>query len=1044
MRPRHLAPILAWLAALTGVPARAGGPSVEFNRDVRPILAGACFRCHGPDHAQRKAGLRLDTEEGARADLGGRRAVVPGDTEASELLQRLDAEDLDERMPPVKSGLSLSSGQIETLRQWIAQGATWQPHWSLIAPRRSEPPPVHHPDWPITPLDRFILARLERVGLAPSAPAEPVSLIRRVTFDLTGLPPTPGEVDAFLADPTPEAYERAIDRLLSSPRFGERMARRWLDAARYADTNGYQSDGERTMWRWRDWVIDAYNENKPFDVFTVEQIAGDLLQNPRLDQIIATGFNRNHRGNGEGGIIPEEYAVEYVADRVETTATAWLGLTLLCARCHDHKYDPFTQTDFYRIFAFFNNVPEKGRAWKYGNSPPVVASPTRWQQTALAQLEARLAEADRRFAALSKDLQTAQAPWESGLSGKTGPDPLEGWSDERGRVVDARLRDRNEAGVSFFGSPSLLAEGARFDGQCWAELSAKASAPAALGYFDSFTLAARVRPDDERGGVLLSKLKDEDRGTGYSLTYSQRKVGVNLVQRWLDDAIRVEVDAPSEPGPFSLAVTYDGSRTADGIKVYIDGRERPIRVLLDELNQSFDVTEPFRIGSGVSPDSRFRGVIGDVLVYKRALGPDEVASLSERKSVRQIAAIETTERTHAQAAKIRGCFLERFAPEAIRRAVTNLQALSDERARMIASYPTTMVMQEGPARPAHVLLRGVYDRPGLSVTPGVPSRLPPLPKGAPANRLGLARWLVDPANPLPARVAVNGYWAMLFGTGIVKTAEDFGVQGEPPSHPELLDWLATEFVASGWDVKAIVRLLVTSATYRQSTRVTPGLTEIDPENRLLARGARFRLSGEMIRDQALMAGGLLVERLGGPSVRPYQPEGLWKELTEAAEYFPSKGPDLYRRSLYTFWKRTIAPPFMAAFDANARDRCVVRESRTNTPIQALNLMNDVTFVEAARGLAERVIKSGGPTAEERVRLAFRLATSRPPSFDEQAVLLKELRDNLDHFRAEPAEARGLVCQGESARDPELDEEEVAAYTVVASLVLNLDEALTKE
>jgi mono/diheme cytochrome c family protein len=1031
-------------AALLGPSARAEDPArIEFNRDVRPILAGACFRCHGPDKAKRKAQLRLDTEDGARADLDGRHAIVPGNLGASALWERISSDDPDERMPPKDSGLSLTPAQREALRKWIEQGAAWQPHWSLIAPKRPALPSVARRDWPRNAVDRFILARLESERLAPSPEAGKSTLIRRVTLDLTGLPPTPAEVDAFLGDPSPDAYPRVVERLLHSPRFGERMAKRWLDAARYADTNGYQSDGERTMWRWRDWVIDACNQNKPFDVFTVEQIAGDLLPNATREQVIATGFNRNHRGNAEGGIIPEEYAVEYVADRVETTAFAWLGLTLGCARCHDHKFDPVSQADFYKFFAFFNNVPERGRAVKYGNSPPVIASPTRAQEAALADIDAKLAAAERRFAMLEPVLSASLAEWEQ----STAAGPPSDWSDPSGRVVHLGFDGLDSEG--FRGGAPVFDAGrvgrsAVLDGRRWVELPDAAD----FGFLDAFTLAAWIRPVDDRAvaGTVISRLKDDDQGEGYSVTIEKGKVRVNFVKRWLDDALRVEADAALSPGRWShLTVTYDGSRVAEGVRVYLDGAPRPVRAVLDELNQSFKTTGPLRIGAGVGSDTRFRGRLDDVQVFRAVLSDAEVAMLATPEGPAAIAAIPPGERTPAQRAKLRACFLDRFATDAVRQVHRERLALRSEMERLVASFPTTMVMKESPAlRETFVLIRGAYDRRGPRVSAGVPASLPPLPKDAPANRLGLGRWLVDPANPLTARVAVNGYWSMLFGTGLVKTAEDLGVQGEWPSHPELLDWLATEFTSSGWDVKAILRAIVTSATYRQESKASPALHERDPENRLLARGPRFRLPAEMIRDQALMVGGLLTERLGGASVRPYQPDGLWGDLAESKDYGQSHGPDLYRRTLYTFWKRTVAPPFLSTFDAATRDRCVVRESRTNTPLQALNLMNDVAFIEAARGLAQRIMTDGGASPDARLSLAFRAATARRPTANELDVLLHDFHDHLAHFHADPAAARDLVRQGESRRDPALNDCELAAYTAVASLILNLDETLTKE
>jgi hypothetical protein len=1032
---------LLFIGLLPGPAAAAdGGLPVEFNRDVRPILSENCFQCHGPDKGKRKANLRLDSEADALADRDGRRALVPGDPGRSLLYHRITAAD-DERMPPAKSGKRLTAHQVELLRRWIEQGAKWQKHWSLIPPARPPLPAVRDASWPRNSIDHFILARLEQEGLRPSPEADRVTLLRRVTLDLTGLPPTPAEVDAFLADASPEAYEKAVDRLLASPRYGERMAVRWLDGARYADTNGYQSDGERFMWRWRDWVIDAFNGNMPFDRFTVEQVAGDLLPDPTLGQQIATGFNRNHRGNAEGGIIPEEYAVEYVVDRVDTTATVWLGLTLGCARCHDHKFDPFTQRDFYRLFAFFNNVPERGKAIKFGNSPPVLRAPTPDQQRELRDLERRLTAAEERWAGLAPDVAAAQAEWERSPHGAS---PLP-WAPEEGLAAHFSLDGDGAPGKFQDGDPAYAAgrvgQAARFDGRRFVD----AGNVGDFGFYDKFSCAAWVYTDGEHGGTVLSRMTDLPQADGYSLGLHGGRVEVHLVKRWLDDALRLETEDRLPPRQWHhLLMTYDGSRVAAGVKVYVDGRPARLKVLLDDLNQSFESKEPFRIGAGGGPEGRFQGLIDDVRVYRGALPAEDAELLATTDTADAIAAVPPEQRTPPQAHKLRAYFLERAGPERLRQAHEEVVRLRRQKAELVESFPTTMVMEELPVpRDAFVLVRGQYDRHGEKVTAGVPASLPPLPAGAPANRLGLARWLVDPANPLTARVAVNRYWQAYFGTGLVKTGEDFGSQGEWPSHPGLLDWLATEFVRTGWDVKAMQRLIVTSATYRQSSRLTPALLQKDPDNRLLARGPRFRLPAEMIRDQALAASGLLVERVGGPSVKPYQPAGLWRELADMT-YVPGKGPDLYRRSLYTFWKRTVAPPEMITFDAAGRETCIVRETRTNTPLQALTLMNDVTFVEAARVLAERVMREGGTTPEGRLTLAFRLATGRPPRTAELKVLVEDLRGQLAQYRRDPKAALQLTSAGEYRRNDKLDSGELAAYAAVANLILNLDEVITRE
>ena len=864
--------------AVVSIAAFAGDsrPAVDFNRDIRPILSDTCFTCHGPDEATRQVDLRLDTREGLYEDRGGYRVVVGRDLDNSRLFQRISTEIEVARMPPPKSQRKLTPSQIELIRRWIEQGAIWERHWAFVGPDRPKPPKVRNQDWPDNEIDVFVLERLEREGLAPSAAADRGRLIRRVTLDLTGLPPTPAEVEAFLRDTAPNAYERVVDRLLASPRYGERMAWRWLEAARYADTDGYQTDGERFMWRWRDWVIGAFNSNMPFDQFTVEQIAGDMLAEATLEQKIATGFNRNHRGNAEGGIIAEEYRVEYVVDRVDTTSTVWLGLTTGCARCHDHKYDPIRQKEYYELFAFFNNVPEQGRSIKHGNSPPVIAAPTPSQQALLRGLEHRVKAAEEKFTAMTPKLGAVQSGWEKSLrvgapidwtivEGLAANYPLDGdianTGGEHGKdeVPKARFHD---------GEPNFVAgrfsEAASFDGRRYIDCGDVAK----FGYLDKFSLGAWIRPSGGEGAIL-SRVADTDEAEGYSLYLEDGKIRLDLSKRWLDDALRVETEDGLSPGWHHVMATYDASRVASGVKIYVDGKPVKLRVLLDGLNQTFHINEPFRIGAVGGTKGRFHGYIDDVRVYARALEADEVAIVAHPDSITDIARTTPEKRTPAQRIKIGRYFLEELAPEPIRRTWQDLSELRQEKVRLLESIPTTMVMKEmKQPRDTFVLLRGAYDKPGEQVQAGLPAFLPPLPTGEENDRLGFARWLVDRSNPLTARVTVNRFWQMYFGRGLVETVENFGSQGELPTHPELLDWLATEFMRTGWDVKAIQKTIVTSTTYRQSSKVTGELLKRDPENRLLARGPRFRLSSEIVRDQTLAVSGLLVERLGAPPCGP--------------------------------------------------------------------------------------------------------------------------------------------------------------------------------
>jgi len=1048
----HWGTELAEAAGAAPAPPATPERTVDFAREVRPILAGNCFSCHGPDEGSRQRDLRLDVEEGPLADRApfGGAVVVPGAADGSPLFHRITAADAAERMP--RGADALSDDEIETIRLWIDQGAEWQTHWAFVPPARPAPPAVADADWARNPIDGFVLARLEGEGLAPSPEADRATLLRRATLDLTGLPPTPGELAAFLNDDSPDAYEKAVDRLLGSPRYGERMAVEWLDAARYADTNGYQTDGERSMWRWRDWVIDAYNANMPFDRFTIEQLAGDMLPGATREQRIATAFNRNHSQNGEGGIVVDEFLVEYAVDRVETTSTVWLGLTLGCARCHDHKFDPLSQQEFYEVLANFNNIPERGKAFKYVNSPPLITAPTIEQEAELAELDARIRTAREAFDALAADAAEAQVAWEASLAGAGRVDwtlrddllahhPLDGdiGGVHDGRVVAAALVDGQPRFVD-----GRIGAAAAFDGQRFIDAGNSPD----LTYDDPFTLAAWIRPT-AADGVIVSRASAGDQGeVGWGLYLEDGKVRLNLSTRILDDGVSAETVEPVTLGAWQHVVaTYDGSKAPGGIRVYVDGEPRELTPMLDLVGNRLPQRYPLRIGASGSTKPRFEGDIDDLRIYGAVLTPAQAAVVATAEPVSEIAVLAPGQRTPPQAAKLRLAFLDQYAPPEIRTAWQELAALEREREALWESYPTVMVMEElAERRPTYRLNRGAYDNPAEEVFPGVPAVLPPLPEGVEANRLSFARWLVDPGHPLTARVTVNRFWQMYFGTGLVATAENFGTQGEYPSHPELLDWLATTFVDSGWDVKALQRAIVTSATYRQGSQVSPALRERDPENRLLARGPRLRLPAPMIRDQALAVSGLLAERLGGPSVKPYQPEGLWADMVEGGygDYVESEGDDLYRRSLYTFWKRTLGPPSMMTFDSSTRETCIVRTGRTNTPLQALNLMNDVTYVEAARRLAERVMTDGGETPEERLGYAWLLTTAhRPPPGAEQ-ILVDGFERHLGRYQADRAAALALVSQGESPRDETLDVPELAAYTMVANLILNFDGTITKE
>jgi len=1053
--------VAAFAACLSLIVARgstvgAQERAIDFNRDIRPILSDNCFTCHGPDEKQRKAQLRFDTREGAFAKQG---VIVPGNAARSRLYQRISARQPELRMPPPESGHALTLDQIELIRRWIDQGAKWEIHWAFQSPKRPELPKVNNAAWPRNPIDYFILARLEREGLKPSPEADKVTLLRRVTLDLTGLPPTPAEVDSFLADKSPDAYEKRVDELLRSQRYGERMAMQWLDLARYADTHGYHIDSHRDMWPWRDWVINAFNRNLPFDQFTIEQLAGDLLPNATLDQKIASGFNRNHMINFEGGAIPEEYLVEYVVDRVETTSTVWLGLTMGCARCHNHKYDPISQKEFYQFFAFFNNVPEEGLDGRTGNAKPFLPLPTPEQKARLDQLNDSIKALEDKLS--DKQVTPAQEEWEKAYLGKVAADVRKGLTAHY--EMDGSFSDISgnyQHGRTIRGDPTFgagqVGRSASFDGDTQVSFGNAGS----FEQNDPFSLAMWLRGSSNTPITVLQKMENQEMRRGYEIFFDdleligiQRRsahLNVRLISRWPDDAIHIRAGNKLPLSEWHhITLTYDGSGKAAGLKLYLNGKLQQIEILQPHLSGSIQTDAELQIGNKET-GKPFKGQIDDLRFYNRALEPDEAEQLAIHYPAQAILSGVFGKRSKEDGARVREYFLTYAAPDHLRKAHAELKSLKKQKEQLDKEILTVMVMGElEKPRETFILARGDYRNRTEKVQPGVPAILPPLPQGAPPNRLTLARWLFDPSHPLTARVAVNRFWQMYFGHGIVKTSEDFGSQGEPPAHPELLDWLATEFIRTGWDIRAMQRLIVTSAAYRQSSKASPTLIERDPENRLLARGPRLRLPAEMIRDTALAASGLLNGQIGGPGVFPYQPKGLWEEMAfgdgfSAQEYRQSAGKDLYRRSMYTFWKRTVPPASLAVFDAPDREKCLARRAVTNTPLQALALMNDPTYIEAARALAERALREGGKDATSRIAYAFRLATARKPAEQETRVLRDLLIKQFAYYRRDKAAALALLRVGESQWDAKLDVAEIAAWTTVASAILNLDETITKE
>ena len=931
-----------------------GVESVQYNRDIRPILSDNCFECHGPDAAKRKADLRLDIGD------EGKSVVVAGKPEASELFKRISHSDSQEKMPPEDSGRVLTESEVGTLRRWIEQGARWEKHWAFIPPIRPPLPVAGGSGWSRGGIDRFILAKLRSVGLQPSPEADLETLLRRVTFDLTGLPPTPAEIDAFLLDTSPFAYEGVVDRLLASPRYGERMAIDWLDAARYADSHGYSLDRRRVMWPWRDWVIMAFNDNMPFDQFTIEQLAGDLLPDVTVEQKVATGFNRNHSIQSEGGVIDEEYRVETVVDRVETTSAVFLGLTFGCARCHDHKYDPISQKEFYEFYSFFNNVPERahvGNADKQADQP-FLKAPTALQRELMAALH-------------EQEMQLKSVVYNEPLSADFTEFV---WIDDAlPEGVDALGNGGGGAGFEFVSSP----EHPVFSGK-----------------------KSHRRSSEGRGQHLVQNSK-----------------------------LPLRVDTNMR------LFTY----------VYLDPKNLPKQIMLQwNDGKSWEHRVYWgeeKIGWGK-----------EGTVSRRKLGPlpkagEWVRLEVEANSVGLIAGAQITGWAFTQFDGTVYWDKSGLVMKKKSALEKQLDIVRSRLAKLEGEVPTTMVMGEkSPPRKTFVLNRGQYDQPtDVEVNAGLPAAFGQWPSDLSRDRLGLAKWLVSEANPLTARVTINRLWQMHFGTGIVKSVEDFGAQGEWPSHPELLDWMATEFVRSGWNRKAMHKLIVMSATYRQSSRVSQALLEADPANRLIARGSRFRLPAEMIRDHALSTGGLLVGWLGGESVRPYQPPGLWDDVVyqNVPRFVQDHGEKLYRRSLYTYWKRSVPPPNMQAFDAPSREVCVLNRAKTNTPLAALVLMNDPTFVEASRKLAGRVLRYGGATTESRLTLLYRLVCGRRPTIHELGLLRGGLAELQASFREEPEEALRLLTVGESPRADEFDSVEMAAYASLANAVLGMDEAITR-
>jgi len=1054
-QPRHLiSTTTAALGLLLSLATdSSAADSLEYNRDIRPILAENCFACHGADSASRKADLRLDQREQAVKAA----AIVPGDLEGSELIHRIESTDPKEVMPPPATKKTLTAVQKEMLRAWIKSGAEYQPHWSFIAPTRPAIPAVKNQAWPKNAIDHFILAKLEARGLSPAPEADRRTLARRLSLDLTGLPPDPADVERFVNDKSPEAYNNLVDQFLQSQHWGEHRGRYWLDAARYADTHGIHFDNYREMWSYRDWVISAFNRNLPFDQFTVEQLAGDLLPNHTLDQTIASGFNRCNITTNEGGAIAEEYQVLYTRDRTETTSQVWMGLTAGCAVCHDHKFDPLSTKEFYSLAAFFNNTTQQAMDGNIPNTPPTIFVPRaedreKWQQTEkqVADMRGRI-EARKQSGRPDFDGWVAQATPET-LAGMIPADRL---------LLEAPLNegDGRSLHLALAGEPREVSLATGFG---WAdgrngkkvfslETGETLELPEA-GDFEGdqgFTCSAWVKlPRDNLGGAIVARMDNPNAHRGWDFWVEGNKIGTHIINAWPDNALKVVAKTPLKANEwYHVAFTYDGSRKASGVKIYLNGALQPSDVAADKLTETIRTTVPFKVGQRHTSERLPALLLERLRLYGRPLTSEEVGPLARADRIIELVGKPAEQRSDAERNELFDFWLATLDP-VNRELKGQLSEFEKTQAALKAAGTVAHVMQERTeAAVAFILFRGEYDKRRDQVAPETPAALSPFPAEAPKNRLGLANWLLRPEHPLTTRVTVNRFWQEVFGTGIVRTTGDLGISGELPTHPELLDWMAVEFRESGWDMKRFFKLLVTSAAYRQAATVTPDKLEKDPANRLLSRGPRFRMDGEMLRDCALASSGLLVRKLGGPSVRPYQPPGVWEAVamigSNTRDYKADTGENLYRRSMYTFWKRSAPPALLDIFNAPSREVCSVRRERTNTPLQALATLNDPTFVEAARNLAQLALTKGGATEGERLQFTAARIFARPLTAAELQLIQNSLKELSAFYAAHAEEAKQLIAFGDSKADPALNVSELAAWTMLANELFNLDEALCK-
>ncbi len=1013
-------------------PAATASEKLTFNQDIRPILSDKCFFCHGPDSNKREADLRLDVRAAA---LEGE-AFVPGKPDQSEMITRILSAKPKEHMPPAKSKLGdLTPREVATLKRWIAEGAEYQEHWSFIPPK-----PPSSPDF-----DSLIEKGLAARGLKPQPEADRATLVRRVSFDLTGLPPTPAEVEAFLQDKSADAYAKLVDRLLASPRYGERMAVDWLDIARYADSYGFQVDRERDVWAWRDWVVTSFNNNQPFHEFITWQLAGDLLPNPTDDQVLATAFNRLHQQEAEGGSVEEEYRVEYVADRVQTFSTAFLGLTMECCRCHDHKYDPITHKDYYQLFSIFQNIDEAGLYSYFTQSPPTptLSLADAAAKDKLAKAKAAVAEQEKLLAALRDSRQPAAAEWlktrpkSLAIKGEAASFDFE--KLEKGKLANAISADQ---------PATLKGENKLVPGHSGQAVEFTGDDPVDLpvGNYhrhQPFSVSLWLKTPDTKDRAVVfhrSRAWTDAASRGYELLIEEGKLKWSLIHFWPGNAISIRTKDVVKPGEWThVTVTNDGSSRASGLRLYVNGRLAQVDVVRDNLTK--DITGGG--GDNIALGERFRdrgfkgGMMDDFRVFQRELTGLEAFAATDQAAADTLLGKPDSQWTAAERDAVLDTYLATTDPEWARQ-LDAVQKARAEVTRLGDGLREIMVMRELPQpKKAYVLNRGQYDQRKEEVGPGTLSALPPWSATAPRNRLGLAQWITDPSHPLTSRVVVNRFWQSIFGTGLVRTSEDFGSQGSRPVYPEVLDWLAYRFSHNGWNTKELIKTIVMSRTYRQRSLADAKLMTDDPANELLARGPRFRLSAEMIRDNALAVAGLLAEKMGGAPVNPYEMSESFKPEK------PSGGDGVYRRSLYTNWRRTGPPPAMIAFNAPRRAVCAAKRERTDSPLQALVLLNGPQYVEAARVLGEKLHHEAKGSVTAMIAAGFKTCLSRAPDARETEILTQLHREQLAYFQAHPDEAVELLKTGNAQPAKDIPAAEAAAATALAQALLNHDGSIVK-